>query len=340
MWRAARDFVVHDHAVAVLVVLLAVGAAVPVDTPSSLLACVPIYGIAAYRSRGGAALAVAALGASVLVHELAYGGASGPVLSQTVSTTAIAAAAAALGVATAERRRSRERERVMLAEQALTEERLRIARELHDAVGHDVSLMIVQAQALGATAGDDAVRAATDAIAALGRHTMGEMSRTLRLLRHDGAEHAPQPGLAALDGVLDAARRAGVAVNLTVEGTPRPLAPALDASAFRIVQEAVTNAVRHAGGAPARVTLRYGRDELELVIADEGDGRAGDGADDDARGGGHGLIGMRERAALFGGTLSAGRPDGTGFEVRAALPYAQDARGGGRGGRGGAAASP
>ena len=88
------------------------------------------------------------------------------------------------------------------------------------------------------------------------------------------------------------------------------------------------------------MTLRYGRDELELVIADEGDGRAGDGADDDARGGGHGLIGMRERAALFGGTLSAGRPDGTGFEVRAALPYAQDARGGGRGGRGGAAASP
>ena len=317
MWRTARDFVVREHPVAVLVALLAVGAAVPVDTPASLLALVPIYGIAAYRSRRGAAVAVLALGASVLVHELAYGGASGPVMSQTVSNTAIAAAAAALGVATAERRRSRERERVLLAEQTLTDERLRIARELHDAVGHDVSLMIVQAQALGATAGDAAVKAATDAIAALGRHTMGEMSRTLKLLRHDGAEHAPQPGLAALDEVLDAARVAGVSVALTLEGTPRPLEPALDASALRIVQEAVTNVVRHAGGAPARVIVRYRAAELELVIADEG---TGNGAADGG-GGGHGLIGMRERAALFGGTLSAGRADGGGFEVRARLPY-------------------
>ena len=206
------------------------------------------------------------------MHALAYVGRSGPRSSRPpLATSATAALAAALGTVAAERSRARVRERLLLAEQALAEERLRIARELHDAVGHDVSLMIVQAQALGATAGDEAVRAATDAIAGLGRHTMAEMSRTLRLLRHDGAEHAPQPGLAALDDVLDEARRAGVPVALTVEGTPRPLAPALDASAFRIVQEAVTNVVRHAGGAPARVTLCYGRDALEVVIADEGE---------------------------------------------------------------------
>ena len=324
MLRTVRDFVVRDQPVGVLVALLAVAAAVPLDTPAALLALAPIYGIAAYRSRRAAALAVAGLGAAVLVHELIGPAASGPVMSQTLSHLAIAAAAAARGVATAERRRSRRREDALLAEQALTDERLRIARELHDAVGHDVSLMIVQAQALGATAADEAVREATDAIAALGRHTMGEMSRTLRLLRHDGAEHEPQPGLAALDGVLEEARRAGTAVTLTVEGTPRPLAAALDASAFRIVQEAVTNVVRHAGGASARVTLRYGRDALELVVADEGRAHvappARDG-DDPTPGGGHGLVGMRERAALFGGTLSAGRADGAGYVVRAALPY-------------------
>ena len=108
----------------------------------------------------------------------------------------------------AERRRSRSARARLLAEQALTEERLRIARELHDAVGHDVSLMIVQAQALGAAAGDDAVREATDAIAALGRRTMGEMSRTLRLLRHDGAGMRAAARPAALDGVLDERARA------------------------------------------------------------------------------------------------------------------------------------
>jgi signal transduction histidine kinase len=234
-----------------------------------------------------------------------------------VSSIAIGAVAAAVGAVTAERRRSREREAGLLAEQALTDERMRIARELHDAVGHDVSLMIVQAQALGATADDD-VREATDAIAALGRHTMGELSRTLRLLRHDGAEHRPQPGLAEIEEVLDGARRVGIAVSVTLEGTPRPLAPALDASAYRIVQEAVTNVVRHAGGAPASVTVRYGPEELELVICDEGVING----DAFAAPGGHGLAGMRERAAMFGGTLHAGRRDGDGFEVRASLPYA------------------
>jgi signal transduction histidine kinase len=304
--------------IAVLAVLLAVGAAAPVDTPATLLALLPIYGLAAYRSWRVAAAGVAAAGASTLLHALLWGPtASGPRMSLTVSSIAIAAVAAAIGAVTAERRRSREREAGLLAEQALTDERMRIARELHDAVGHDVSLMIVQAQALGATANDETVREATDAIAALGRHTMGELSRTLRLLRNDGADHRPQPGLAEIEEVLDGARQAGVPVSVTLEGAPRALAPALDASAYRIVQEAVTNVVRHAGGAPASVTVRYGPDELELVIRDEG-AVNGEAVDVPA---GHGLVGMRERAAMFGGTLHAGRRAGHGFEVRATLPY-------------------
>jgi len=317
MLRTICDVVVRRHPVATLAALLAAGVALPVD-PFTLLATVPVYGIAAWRSWRLAVPAVVLVAAAALTHELLHGSSdSGALLALTLATAATAAIAAAIGTVAGERRRSREREAILRADQALTDERLRIARELHDAVGHDVSLMIVQAQALGATAGDEAVREATDAIADLGRHTMVEMSRTLRLLRHDGAEHRPQPGLEALDEVLDGARSAGVTVTFAMEGEPRPLEPALDACAFRIVQESVTNVVRHAGGAPASVTLRYGPGELELVIADEG-GAAGDRAADP---GGHGLAGMRERAALFGGMLHAGPRGSGGFEVRARLPY-------------------
>jgi signal transduction histidine kinase len=324
MWRAASDVVLRRQAIVVLAVLLAAGAAVPLQTPFPLLGLVPLYGIATNRDWRDAVLAVVGVAAAVCLHAVLYGPTkTGSVLAVTVSMTALAAIVAAVGVASGERRRARQRESALLAGQAVAQERLRIARELHDAVGHDVSLMIVQAQALGATAGDEQVRVATDAIAELGRHTMGEMSRTLALLRHDGAEHHPQPGLAVLGDVLDGARRAGVAMTLTTEGTPRPLSAALDASAYRIVQEAVTNVVRHAGGAPAAVTLRFGPSALELAIVDEG------GSVSDPPVAGHGLIGMRERAALFGGTLRAGPRDG-GFEVRALLPYPRDDASGAR----------
>jgi signal transduction histidine kinase len=209
-----------------------------------------------------------------------------------------------------------DRERELLAERAVAEERVRIAQELHDVVAHNVSLIVVQAQALGATAGDERVRAATDGIAGLGRETMTEMHRTLKVLRA-GAEPelAPQPGLADLDALLERTRGAGVGIDLTVEGEPRALPQSVDLSAYRIVQEALTNVVKHAGRAHTTVTLGYRPDALELTIADSGDGPPRETA------GGHGLIGMRERTALFGGTLTAGPRDGHGFEVRASLPY-------------------
>jgi len=183
-------------------------------------------------------------------------------------------------------------------ERAVAEERLRIAQELHDVVAHNVSLIVVQAQALGATAGDEQVREATDGIADLGRQAMKEMHRTLKLLRGDeAAELAPQPGLGELPDLLERTRSAGVGIELTVEGEPRPLDQSVDLSAYRIVQEALTNVVKHAGPANTKVTLGYRPDALELTIADSGNGAASA-----ASPGGHGLVGMRERAAMFGGT--------------------------------------
>jgi signal transduction histidine kinase len=312
----AWGFVLRRHPGAFLGALLAATVAAPPAIPMQLPAMVLLYGIAGYGSLRAAIAGVAAVAAAIVAHDLLWEDAiaSGPL----ISSAALAALAVAVGWARGLRRAAAARERELLAERAATEERLRIARELHDAVGHDVSLMVVQAQALGATAGDERVREATDAIAALGRRTMGELHRTLRALRGDEepAERQPQPGLAALDDVLDGARAAGVPLTMNVEGAPRPLPASLDASAFRIVQEAVTNVVRHAAGARATVTVRYGEEALELRVADEG-GDGSSGSD----GGGHGLAGMRERAELFGGTLTAGRVDGRGFEVRAALPY-------------------
>ena len=154
-----------------------------------------------------------------------------------------------------------DREQRLLAERAVAEERVRISQELHDVVAHNVSLIVVQAQALGATAGDEHVREATDGIADLGRRTMAEMHRTLRLLRaHDDRPAlAPQPGLADLDDLLARSRAAGLDVELAVEGAPRRLAQGVDLSAFRIVQEALTNVVKHASRARTSVTVTYAR---------------------------------------------------------------------------------
>ena len=223
-----------------------------------------------------------------------------------------------------ERAERLDRERELLAERAVADERVRIAQELHDVVAHNVSLIVVQAQALGATVPDERVTEATMGIADLGRQTMSEMHRTLKLLRTEDDEAArrdPQPGLGDLDELLERARSAGVRVELAIEGEPRPLSQSADLSAYRIVQEALTNVVKHAGRAEATVTLGYRADGLELAIVDRGDGAPPSTGARDGGAGGHGLVGMRERAALFGGTLTAGPRGVGGFEVRGMLPY-------------------
>jgi signal transduction histidine kinase len=220
-----------------------------------------------------------------------------------------------------ERAERLERERELLAQQAVGDERVRIARELHDVVAHNVSLMVVQAQALAATGPRDTQHEALGQVADLGREALSEMHRMLGVLRlqNGGApELEPQPGVGDLATLIERTLQAGVETTLTVEGVPRDLPAAVDLSVYRIVQEALTNVIRHAHAHHATVTLGYSTDALEVTVLDDGTGPNGDHGDGD---GGHGLVGMRERVALFGGELETGRRSyGNGYRVRALVP--------------------
>ncbi len=261
---------------AALAAILLAGLAVePGSLPIELPAAVVLYTIAAGRGWRPAAIGAAGVVVAHVASELTWG--ETPNLGETLSSIVLCGAAIAFGLyvgarraamdALRERAERMDRERELLAARAVAEERLRIAQELHDVVAHNVSLIVVQAQALGATAADERVTTATDGIADLGRQTMTEMHRTLQLLRAgdaDGPDLAPQPGLAALDGLLERTRAAGVDVSLSIEGEPRPLPQTLDLSAYRIVQEALTNVLKHAGGAGATVTVAYRPDAIAL----------------------------------------------------------------------------
>jgi signal transduction histidine kinase len=224
-----------------------------------------------------------------------------------------------------------ERDREADARAAALDERARIARELHDVVAHAISVVVLQARGARHTLAADpaATGASLDAIETTAMEALAEMRRLFDVLddtsRREAADLAPQPGLGDLDRLLAQVREAGLPVELVVEGEPRRLPAGVDLSAYRIVQEALTNALRHAGPAQARVLVRYGPDvpdrppSIELEIADTGRGGSPDAMPTSAAG--RGLIGMRERAALVGGVLEAG-PGGGGYVVRALLPIA------------------
>jgi signal transduction histidine kinase len=216
-----------------------------------------------------------------------------------------------------------EREQHELARAAVAAERGRIARELHDVIAHSVSLMGVQAGAVERVLerDPDTARKSLRSIQATARESVGELRRLLGILRTDEAPPglAPQPGLNALASLLEESRRAGLPAELEIEGEPRALPPGVELSAYRVAQEALTNARKHAPGAPARVVVRYRPDELEVYVRNAA-GPARNGADDAAGGSGHGLLGMRERVALYGGSLEARTASDGGFEVRARLP--------------------
>ena len=219
-----------------------------------------------------------------------------------------------------ERAAALEREREANARAAAAEERARIARDLHDVLSHSLSVIVVQAGAERMALGTKraATAEALEAIEETSREALAEMRRLFGMLRENGEEpsHAPQPTLAELDALVSQVRETGLRCDLRVEGEPIGLLPAVALCAYRIVQEALTNVLKHARATRAEVVVRYGARLLELEIADDG---AGPAATSDP---GHGIVGMRERVALYGGDFRAGARDGGGFVVHASLPLA------------------
>jgi signal transduction histidine kinase len=216
-----------------------------------------------------------------------------------------------------------ERDRQQEAQRAVAAERARIARELHDVVAHHLSVMVIQAGAARRLLDvqPEQTRAALAAIEDAGRQGLEAMPGLLRALRNEEQLDtlAPQPTLGELDALVAQVQAAGLPVELRIEGTPRPLPAAVDLSAYRVAQEALTNTLKHAGPAHAQLLVRYGRDALEITAVDNGSG-AEPAANGSGHRGGQGLVGMRERVSLFGGELRAGaRPEG-GFAVWARFP--------------------
>jgi signal transduction histidine kinase len=290
-----------------------------------LIALVAVYTAGAYLplrdAVAGLALAIAGIGAS-------YAGSSTNGHSDFAFTSVVVTAGWLVGrgmhgrvtqtAVLAERTQQLEQEAEAERAAAIAEERRRIARDLHDVIAHAVSVMVVTEGAPEAFFARDpaAVLEPIRAVQETGRGALVEISRLLGLLREDGAELglAPQPRIDDLPKLAAQSEAAGVPVVLRVEGTPQPLPLGVDLSVYRIAQEALTNALKHSAGARADLVLRYRDNAVELTVENDG------AASSNGHRGGHGLIGMRERVAVFGGTLEAGPRPGGGFRVVARLP--------------------
>ncbi|MFG6195200.1 sensor histidine kinase [Nonomuraea sp. JJY05] len=295
---------------------------------SGLAGLVLLYSVASYR---GLAMALAGLLISLVTYVL--GALAGPVRATSWSEHVVVAvvlvavwgAGRSLRLRRAyldelkDRAERLERARAADTRAARAEERSRIARELHDVVAHHVSVMTVQAAAARRVLASDPdlAREALSAIEHTGRMAMTEMRNIVGVLRTDArAELGPQPGVQDLPALVEQMREAGLPTRLIVEGEPRPLPAGIDLAAFRLAQEGLTNSLRHAGaGAEAVVTVRHDPRELDVRVEDDGLGAAGVSARS-----GHGLVGIRERVALYGGILNIGPLPGGGFEVRARFP--------------------
>jgi len=298
---------------------------------------VPVYTVAAYGDPRGAIAGLAAVEAAAAVVQLTPGGVG---VATWVGNTLVLAAAWLLGhfvhdrrvyAAQLEKRTAQlEEAREELARRAVADERLRIARELHDVVAHSMSVIAVQSGVgahVAATQPEEA-RKALAAIEATSRTTLNELRRLLGVLREDDEPRgslAPVPGLASLDTLLAQMNEAGLAVRLRVEGACPRVPAGIDLSAYRIVQEALTNVLKHVGAARAQVVIGYGDQEVTIEVTDDGRDAAAEVAADRA-GTGHGLVGLRERVALLGGDLEVGPRPGGGFRVAARLPFEAETR--------------
>lgn len=288
-------------------------------------AMVATYSVAAYAPAKAAAAGLALVLATVLIRDV-----RDPQLNDTDVPLDLLLFGAIWAIGWAMGRRKRradelerratwlERDREEKARAAVADERARIARELHDVVAHAISVMVVQVQAAQRVL-DGEQASARESLAAVektGRQALVEMRRLLGVLRKEDRELAlaPRPSLTQLDALVSQFREAGLPVELHVDGEPVSLSVGVELSAYRIVQEALTNALKHAGPARARVIVRYLPHALEVEISDNGRGPV------DGAAGGHGLVGMRERAALVGGALESGPANDRGYVVRASLP--------------------
>jgi signal transduction histidine kinase len=323
----------------VLVLVVASGLAFAVlDLPPAILGIailVAVYSVAAYGSRWVPLAGLAGVEVALVAVQRTPGRTGAVTLVINMGVVAAAwllghfahnyrAYAGRLEERTAELERAREE----LARRAVTEERLRLARELHDVVAHAMSVIAVQS-GVGAHIADTQPKEAAKALVAIeatSRAALEELRRLLGVLRQADepqGELAPVPGLGDLDGLLAEAGKAGLAVRLQVHGTRPPLPAGVDLSAYRIVQEALTNVVKHAGPATAQVVVGYRDQEIRVEVTDDGRG-AVTSVGDGRVGSGHGLIGMRERVAAFGGDLEVGPRPGGGFRVAARLPFAAE----------------
>jgi signal transduction histidine kinase len=323
LWRVQRPLpVLAANLVASIVIELASG---PDDYPVALglALLVAIYSAAAHTSdrdeTAAGALLVVSLPALIAAHALDYdlhdpSGRTNTLVGAVFLIVAFRAAWLA-GKWVQERRRKRDR----LLDEALQAERLRIARELHDVLAHTIGVIVLQARGARHALDDrpEDARAAIDAIERVGADSLAEMRRLLDVLRtaDGGADFAPQPSLADLDALVTEVRAAGLPVEVRFLGVRRALPAGVDLCVYRVVQEALTNSLKHAGNATAEVVLHYGDDELDVLVTDTGPGTV------DGSVTGHGLAGMRERISLFGGTLESGPRTEGGYHVHAHLPF-------------------
>ena len=301
--------------VAVLVVALVPYAITEYTGTGQPAVLVALYTVASLRSERTALLATGLATATSIVTVSVHGDSWDLALARTLEVIF----AAVLGLVIAEARARRAREAAMLAQIAAADERMRIARELHDVVAHHLSVMVVQANVAAETVEpDQPAFAPTHAIVGEGRQALSDMRRVLGVLHAENGSngHAPQPGLAALGDLLERVRATGLKVTLTTEGDPPNISSGLDLTAYRIIQEALTNTLRHAQASEAHVGIKYSPESIGLEVADNGVGPSGNGSGRS----GHGLDGMRERAALFGGKLTVGPNPGRGYRVQAELP--------------------
>ncbi|MBY8870926.1 sensor histidine kinase [Micromonospora sp. PLK6-60] len=279
---------------------------------------VAFYTVAAHRPVRTAAVAGAATGSALLVY--VFGGSRPPGLIGLMPVAAWVAVPFAVGTVVRLSREAAVRGRADEARRLADAERLRVAREVHDVVGHGLAAIHLQAEiALHLLERKpEQAEAALTAISRTSKEALDELRVTLTVVRRDGVadERAPTPGLAQLPELRQRLAGAGVPVTVEVAGAPRPLPVAVDLAAYRVVQEALTNVLRHAGPATATVHLRYAPNEVTVRVTDTGRGRVG-GPDRPA---GHGLAGMRERVAALGGTFDAGSGPAGGFRVHATLP--------------------